>query len=158
MAALRIDLDHARAEAPAARDAADAIRQADAGRRARGRLRRVLAAWRGIGIVVLTLASLPANAEQKPIMPVAPGAFGPGTLPCVNWTDHRQHDRDRVPHLMEQAWVSGYLAALAATGWGNALEDITPIRIFSWLDDYCLSHPRETMAEAAVAFARENAR
>jgi hypothetical protein len=47
MAVLRIDLDHARAEAKQAQDAAEALRRAEAERKARGLVARLRAAWRG---------------------------------------------------------------------------------------------------------------
>lgn len=104
-----------------------------------------------------------AGAEQRG--PPTVEMMGPGTVACVNWTYHHAASGSGHPiapspvaAAVEDAWVGGFLSGLGAAGWGHPLAGSARERVFSWIALYCIDHPKETIAEAATAFARETAR
>jgi len=77
-----------------------------------------------------------------------------GTDSCSNWTAARKQelDPDPIRHweaLLNKYWVLGFLSGLTLSGDGqDLLADVDLALISEWTDQYCKSHPDDSLAEA----------
>ena len=78
--------------------------------------------------------------------------FGAGSRPCGNWLQLRSQ---ALPDsVILQSWVLGYVTSINA----NLLsvsQDVSggaaPDALYSWIDNYCASHPLDSVARATSA-------
>lgn len=78
--------------------------------------------------------------------------FGAGSRPCGSWLQIRSQALPDSAIL--QSWVLGYVTSVNA----NLLsvnQDVSvgaaPDALYSWIDNYCASHPLDSLARAAGA-------
>jgi len=98
-----------------------------------------------LAIAFAALAA-PAHAGNEYVI------FGAGSRPCGSWLQARSQALPDSAIL--QSWVLGYITSINA----NLLsvsQDVTggvePDALYSWIDNYCASHPLDSVARAASA-------
>jgi hypothetical protein len=98
-----------------------------------------------LAIITAALAFCPvAQADQYMIK-------GVGGHSCGRWLSDRQAgDYQAIGALTKEAWVQGYITAY--NEWAFQRPDVTAGTdadgIFAWIDNYCASHPLDTVAVA----------
>jgi hypothetical protein len=78
--------------------------------------------------------------------------FGAGSRPCGSWLQVRSQAQPESAVL--QSWVLGYLTSVNAnllTSSHDVTAGADPEALFSWIDNYCASHPFDSVARAASA-------
>jgi len=77
--------------------------------------------------------------------------FGQGTLACEQWTEARGKAKNSgAPNMLivsMQAWVTGFVTGANTIGF--PVKKAQPVAMFSWMDNYCKSHPKEKLARAS---------
>jgi hypothetical protein len=79
-------------------------------------------------------------------------ALGQGNGSCGTWTATRQAQQA----FGYEQWVLGFLSSI---GWQGDRAGIGPLNgmdangVWAWMDNYCRSHPPDTLVAAAGAFA-----
>jgi hypothetical protein len=79
--------------------------------------------------------------------------WGEGVILCDTWISDRHSDLTMVNH--EFSWVEGYITGLnsglpsTSSNNGQVGEHIAAEGAKVWLDNYCQSHPLDTLAQAA---------
>jgi hypothetical protein len=85
-------------------------------------------------------------------------AVGEGGVSCGTWTAERANNPAELYWLSESAWVLGFLSGVGYEGAG----DVDPLRgvdakgVEAWLDNYCRTHPLQTLVDAAGTFVIEH--
>lgn len=75
---------------------------------------------------------------------------GAGAWSCGAWTDARKNLKSDTT----EQWTLGFLSGIGFVGRrGEPLRGLAPQDVAEWLDRYCGSNPRETIARAAELFA-----
>jgi hypothetical protein len=102
---------------------------------------------RALVLAVIVIFTRPSEAGYRVI--------GEGSASCGTWTEAR--DRRSMP---DESWVLGFLAGIGFMGDDGAdpLKGIDGKGVAAWIDNYCASHPIETVVDAAQAFYREHPR
>ena len=115
----------------------------------RQRLRSAPPEWsRWAALLLLVFTSVPpvhAASNQYVIL-------GAGSRPCGSWLQLRSQALPDSDVL--QSWLLGYVTSVNA----NLLsvnQDVTggatPDALYSWIDNYCATHPLDSLARAASA-------
>ena len=85
---------------------------------------------------------------------------GIGSLSCGTWT--RQRGQGGVQTDIDKEWILGFVTgvnwdrAITPASRGSLLgKGIDTNGWFGFVDNYCLSHPRDTVLEAAIDLIRE---
>ena len=97
-----------------------------------------------ITLTVLFTFSRLSMAEKSPIR-------GPGALTCGTWTQDRKNPR-LPPQL---AWVMGFISSYNHYTETEIFGDSDFNAIAGWLDNYCASHPLDTIYVGAVRLVEE---
>ncbi|HZK89922.1 MAG TPA: hypothetical protein VFC56_07235 [Stellaceae bacterium] len=74
---------------------------------------------------------------------------GAGSRPCGSWLQVRNQTNPDSAVL--QSWVLGYITSVNAnvlTVNQDVADGTNPGALFSWIDDYCASHPLDSLARA----------
>ena len=92
------------------------------------------------------------------VMPCAPFSshaanqytiLGAGSRPCGSWLQARSQATPESAAL--QSWVLGYVTSVNANVL-NVAQDVadgtSPDGLFTWIDNYCASHPLDSVARA----------
>jgi hypothetical protein len=101
-------------------------------------------------VAVLTTNFTGAVAQPAPI-PKDITIQGVGAYSCGRWTTSR---RDNIQSRVDAQWLLGFVSGAAAYG-AQALDPAHGLdrdAILVWTDNYCSTHPLETLFDAAVAF------
>ena len=107
-------------------------------------MRRYRTAAAAIGWLAALSAAAPARAADSYVI------FGAGGRPCGNWLQVRSQAAPESAVL--QSWVLGYVTSVNAnvlTVNRDVAAGATPDVLFSWIDDFCGSHPLASLARAA---------
>jgi hypothetical protein len=113
------------------------LRKRDGAKNDRGHLRHV--------VVATAAHAEPLTPAQEVI------AFGIGGRSCGNWTQWRQSKS--VNADLSAQWVAGFLSGKNQSTSFNPQDD--PLRgadfagLMAWIDNYCGSHPLESIHAAA---------
>jgi hypothetical protein len=105
-------------------------------------------------VVVLALvdARMLSRGPTTPPPPqsTTPIVYGNGATSCGSWTIARQRNQwaDRGH------WVLGWVSA--ASVYTNRVKRTDADGIFTWIDRYCIAHPTDELARAAMALIRDN--
>lgn len=89
----------------------------------------------------------PAAAEAVTVM-------GAGGMSCGHWTTSRRSPV-APEKMMVVSWVQGFLTSLALTTNRDLAGGRDFDALLGWVDNYCLAHPLESIADATVALADE---
>jgi hypothetical protein len=93
-------------------------------------------------LAALLLAAPARAANQYTIL-------GAGSRPCGSWLQLRSEALPESSVL--QSWVLGYITSVNAnmlTVARDVADGNTPDALFSWIDNYCASHPLDSIARA----------
>jgi hypothetical protein len=109
---------------------------------------KMIAAILAISIATAAIAEpLPPAQDQEGVI-----AFGIGGRSCGNWTQWRQSKS--VNAGLSTQWVAGFLSGKnTQSDFSNPQDD--PLRgadfagLMAWIDNYCSSHPLESIHAAA---------
>jgi hypothetical protein len=83
-------------------------------------------------------------------MAQAHDVVGVGVWSCAAWTDARKNLRSDTT----EQWALGFLSGIGFAQQGvDPLRDLAPQAVSEWLDKYCRSNPKDTIAHAAAAFS-----
>ena len=77
---------------------------------------------------------------------------GAGAWSCAAWTDARKGVRSDTT----EQWALGFLSGIGFLGQDRGVEPLrglAPQTVSEWLDWYCRSHPKDTIAHAAEKFS-----
>ena len=77
---------------------------------------------------------------------------GVGIWSCAAWTDARKH----VQSDSTEQWTLGFLSGIGFLGQQRGiapLRGLAPQAVAEWLDRYCRSKPKDTIAHAAEMFS-----
>jgi hypothetical protein len=80
--------------------------------------------------------------------------LGNGAQSCGTWIEDRRTNNDIWRD--DRTWILGYITginyALAITGKKNGVlgRNDDPTALVAWMDNYCATHPLDTIARAAV--------
>lgn len=98
-----------------------------------------------IGCCLLGTSMLVAAVESR------------GSRACAAWLEDRLEETEgHSQHAeIDQTWLVGYLSGVVAGSGIDFLVGTDNALIFSKIDDYCQAHPREDLARAGTALARE---
>ena len=105
-------------------------------------------------MVMLAFALMTGSAEaQKDTFTVV------SPTSCGGWTAHRRDNTADVPEF----WVLGFLSGAAAGSWASParldpLNGVDAEGVWAWIDNYCRTHPLDSLVNAAVMFLREHPR
>ena len=108
-------------------------------------------------IVVLTCLVLVASAgpgaaqtEEEPGPGGAATIVGAGARPCSAWV--RDRTEDGADANMDEAWVEGFLSALAsALPHPDVLAGVSTPDVLMFMDGYCTENPYAPMGKAATS-------
>jgi len=99
-----------------------------------------------VSLAIALSVAAPARAGNEYVI------FGAGSRPCGSWLQVRSQVLPDSAIL--QSWVLGYITSINA----NLLSvsrDVTggvePDALYSWIDNYCATHPLDSVARAASA-------
>jgi hypothetical protein len=68
---------------------------------------------------------------------------------CGKWVQQRSLPQHPA-RAQDEAWIAGYLSGInIAASSGDLLRGLDDEAIYSWMDNYCRSHPLEGIADAA---------
>ncbi len=108
-----------------------------------------------LGLMTLIAAALASGQTWAQIQGSPFLVVGAGLAPCEAWVEAR---RDRTAVAFEQ-WVLGFVSGVSAASPGIApLFRTDGQTVAGWVDNYCLEHPRETIATAGAAFVSAHPR
>lgn len=139
-------------EAKAAATAADAAAKAA---RAAATAERAAKAAATAQIAKAKAAAEFAKKEAEDAKKAAVIAKRRGASSCSEW----QQDRaGKATNDTETAWLIGYMAGIAVAKNHDILKDENYQSLFSWVDDYCQSHPLEFVSDAGINLYIEIAR
>jgi hypothetical protein len=102
--------------------------------------------------VLFAMGATEADAYQS---------IGAGGYSCGSWSAHRrEYSPGGRPTAGTQAsmegmsWVVGFLSGIGFIGQNgaNPLNGVDANGVWAWIDNYCTSHPIESIAQAAAAF------
>ena len=82
--------------------------------------------------------------------------IGEGSNTCGLWVNERRADSTRV--TPSAAWILGYITAASfhrAPGTPNFARGIDGSAVDLWVDNYCATHPLETIQSAAEELVNE---
>lgn len=84
--------------------------------------------------------------------------MGSGQHTCQDWTDAETHNL-KAFMVIDRQWVLGFLSGYSkATAGADPLnESVTTTGVFAFVDMHCQQAPKDTIAEAADAFAAASA-
>ena len=94
--------------------------------------------------VVWFLVPVPASANSATVI-------GLGTGSCGQWTQDRKARSFEA--VSRESWVTGFLSAYNVAGLaksGNITSGLDSEGLFSWIDNYCASHPLDQLVKATV--------
>jgi hypothetical protein len=96
--------------------------------------------------IVLLLAAPSARAGNQYVI------FGAGGRPCGSWLQMRTQALPENAVL--QSWVLGYITS-ANANLLSVTRDVSggasPESLFGWIDNYCTTHPLDSLARATRA-------
>jgi hypothetical protein len=84
--------------------------------------------------------------------------IGSGTDSCGTWTALRHQSE---PAAMQPGqWILGFLSGVGYMDLGelDPLNRMDARAVWAWVDDYCLTHSRESIARAGAAFVTAHPR
>jgi hypothetical protein len=93
--------------------------------------------------LLVLLAAVPARAGNEYAI------LGAGSRPCGSWLQARSQAAPDSAVL--QSWVLGYITSVNAnvlTVASDVADGMAPDALFSWIDNYCASHPLDSVARA----------
>jgi hypothetical protein len=97
-------------------------------------------------VFVVLLATPPAHAGSQYVI------FGAGSRPCGSWLQVRTQALPEDAVL--QSWVLGYITSVNANLL-SVTQDVSagasPETLFAWIDNYCTTHPLDSLARATSA-------
>jgi hypothetical protein len=97
-----------------------------------------------LAVAIMIAARLQTSAQVNEARMI----FGQGMSSCGTWTQARQQ-RSVTAGLSAQ-WVAGYLSGINMDPASpNALAATDFDGLMGWIDNYCISHPLEVIANAA---------
>jgi hypothetical protein len=81
--------------------------------------------------------------------------LGHGNQSCGSWLQARRSES--WPALVQQGWLSGYVTAFNnyASRNGNISAGTDVDGLFAWVDNYCQSHPLDSLFGAGGALIRD---
>jgi hypothetical protein len=96
----------------------------------------------------ITLMLTSANAASNTTV------LGAGAVSCGTWLEHRRDDHDSEFLV---SWVLGYISALNQTiSYSHNLTRGTDTGgITAWVDNYCATHPLDSLAAASTQLGVE---
>lgn len=77
-----------------------------------------------------------------------------GVRSCGNWLQSTK-DRTTMEFLATEAWIVGYLSAVAVTTRKDVLRGIDTASIDAWMDAYCQANPLDDLSVAMDVLYRE---
>lgn len=92
--------------------------------------------------VTPTLAQAHSDAKGKYTV------LGPGNSSCGTWTeDRKEHD---LLAIEDASWVQGFISGynLFGPGSGNVTASTDSDGTMAWIDNYCVSHPLDSLDAA----------
>lgn len=97
-------------------------------------------------LVLSLLSAAPARAAGEYVI------LGAGSRPCGSWLQVRSQ---ALPDsAVVQSWVLGYVTSVNAnflTSSSDVTQGANPDALFSWIDNYCATHPLDSLARATSA-------
>lgn len=99
----------------------------------------------GLFLAALTLSAANSTAVEYAIL-------GAGGRPCGSWLKARGESSPESAIM--QSWLLGYVTSINAhelTITKDIAEDTDPDGMFVWIDNYCASHPLDSVARAAAS-------
>jgi hypothetical protein len=96
-------------------------------------------------LVVMSIAT-PARAGDQYVI------LGAGSRPCGSWLRLRSQALPESAVL--QSWVLGYITSVNANLLSTSRDvagGADPDALFSWIDNYCATHPLDSVARGASA-------
>jgi hypothetical protein len=96
-------------------------------------------------LAVLALPATPSTAGEYAIL-------GAGGRPCDSWLQARGEASPEGAIM--QSWLLGYVTSINAhelTITKDIAEGTNPDGMFVWIDNYCASHPLDSVARAAAS-------
>jgi hypothetical protein len=105
-----------------------------------------VALWAGrvVVLVAALTASICAAGEYT--------ILGAGSRPCGSWLQARSQVSPEGAVM--QSWLLGYITSINAHELSitkDIAEGTKPDAMFAWIDDYCASHPLDSVARAAAS-------
>jgi hypothetical protein len=94
----------------------------------------------GLVLLLAIATCVPARGETVTLE-------GDGLDSCVTWSQARSQGWANT----REAWVLGYLSAVAK--WGDGLDPLkatSPKDVLEWIDAFCASRPRDTIEQGAA--------
>jgi hypothetical protein len=105
--------------------------------------------------LMLVFAALAANGASGQQTYTAIGA---GNSSCGAWTMERRPPYDGA--ALNTQWVVGFLSGVGFMGKSEGVDPlrgvVDPNAVVAWIDNWCSSHPLNSIAEAAAAFRYEH--
>jgi hypothetical protein len=81
--------------------------------------------------------------------------FGVGTVSCGEWQQYRTTG-DLAVRYQAQAWVDGFLSGYNKSADQDILDSQpSPVALYAWIDNYCVSRPLDRLSQAAGALIFE---
>ena len=98
-------------------------------------------------LLAVTLTVWPGVAAAAPDRDGNYRSLGPGNASCGEWTKERKSNIHSAQ--ARQSWVLGYLTAINLYGpWSYDVTKGTDREgLMAWIDNYCASHPLESVAK-----------
>ncbi len=98
------------------------------------------------------ISAISSNAISKQY-----GVLGVGNRSCGAWTSDRKDNG--WPTLVELSWVEGFITAMDNNNAkiNTAMHATDSDGIASWIDNYCVAHPLDSLSAASEALAIEMA-
>lgn len=97
----------------------------------------------------LIAVSLLGSRQQQSPPPTKFIVYGYGTASCGAWTAGRQNE---TIFQLRSAWIEGFVSG---AGWyGAKMKEVDQDAINAWMDQYCGSHPLESISMASQALVR----
>jgi hypothetical protein len=110
--------------------------------------------WEDASTAVLAAWATPALCAMLSVAPVHAAnqytILGAGSRPCGSWLQARSEATPESATL--QSWVLGYVTSVNAnllTVSQDVADGTSPDGLFTWIDNYCASHPLDSVARAA---------
>jgi len=101
-----------------------------------------------LGMTALILWAVVVESQTDETTP----NYGAGASSCGKWLADTR-DPESPIHLHMRSWVLGWVSAAGYYG-GGRLRQTDPDAISAWIDNYCGSHPLDTVAVAAGALVK----
>ena len=119
-----------------------------------GHLRPMLAR---VALAAVLMTGDATAARDRAIMGSGVGSCGNRTANRRGYGLGRSFIKGSQAHQQQTQWVLGFLSGFAMNPTPDSsfdpLRNVNAAGVFAWIDNYCSTHPLETIADAAAAFA-----